>query len=258
MTTTFKLLYTLLITSLLLSCGNTKDGMSDNTDKTVSEETIIPKTLADFYAKAPDSSWILRIQFEDQVYFEDFNNGITFKGSIEELLVAQGADVLGIMANNNSHVLRISIDIVDCGTDGKRVDFMIRKKDDKNGINYSGCGYYRGSPKLHNVWAIQSVNNESINPEKFPKDLPHFEINLESKRFSGFAGCNQVSSQMKFDYNKITFSSIMSTKMYCAEISDLENEILDILRDNPVIYTVKDANLLLESRKGSLTLKKVD
>ena len=181
-----------------------------------------------------------------------------FKGSVDELHVAQGADVVGISAKNESHIVRLSIDIVDCGNGGRNVDLMLRKKDKKDGINYSGCGYYRGNPKLHNIWAVESINGEDLNPEKFPKDIPHFEINLETKHFGGFAGCNQVNGEMKFDYNKLTIAPLASTKMYCAEVSDIENEILGILRGGPVVYRIKGGKLILENTIGMLTLKNVD
>tara|TARA_B100000508_G_scaffold141026_1_gene145247 strand:- start:17995 stop:18768 length:774 start_codon:yes stop_codon:yes gene_type:complete len=257
MKTTYYSILLLLVAGLFFSCGNSKDGMSSN-DNTSEDAELISKKLSDFYAEAPDSSWILRVQFDSKVYFEDINKGLKFSGDVDELHVAQGADVVGISAKSNSHILRLSIDIVDCGNNGKNVDVMLRNKDKKDGTNYSSCGYYRGNPKLHGVWAVEAIDQKALNADKFPKDIPHFEINLETKHFGGFAGCNQVNGQMKFEYNKMNIAPLASTKMYCADVSDIENKILNILRSGPVVYTLKSGKLILENPKGSLTLKSVD
>lgn len=247
----------IFVISLLVSCGNSKDKMNNN-DQSSNEATLFSKNLSDFYAEAEDSSWILRVQFNGNLYFEDISKNTRFIGKVDELHVAQGADVVGISASNGSHIVRLSIDIVDCGGRGKNVDIMLRQKDKKEGDSYSGCGYYRGNPRLHDIWAVEAIDGNDLNAEKFPKDTPHFEINLETGKFSGFAGCNQVMGDIFFEYNKLSIQPLGSTKMYCADVSTIENRILNILRDAPVIYSLKDNRLILENQTGMLTLKKVD
>lgn len=246
-----------LTLAVLLSCGNSKDNMK-NEGSSSNNAQIISRKMSDFYAVAADSSWILRVQFDGKLYFEDINRNTKFIGDTEELHVAQGADVVGISAKNDNYIIRLSIDIVDCGDGGKSVDILKRRKDDKDGNNYSGCGYYRGNPRLHDIWAVESINGEDLNPEKFPKDIPHFEFNLTDQKMSGFAGCNQVFGELHFEYQKVSFQPLGSTKMYCAEVSDTENKILKIMRDAPVIYSLKGTKLILENRTGRLVLKKVD
>jgi heat shock protein HslJ len=241
---------------IFMSCGNSKDSMGENDTK--QSMTEIPESLSDFHAQADDSSWILRIQFENEIYFENRATNETFKAEVDEIHVAQGADIVGLSATSNDRVLRLNIDIVDCNENGKKVDLMLRNLEDKDGENYAGCGYYRGNPRLHNIWALQAINNKKINPETFPKEPPHFELNLETKQFGGFAGCNNVFGQINFEYNKMIVRNLGSTKMYCAEVSNIENDILEIMSAEPLLYTLKDGLLILENTKGSLTLKNVD
>ncbi len=257
MKTTYNFIAAFALFFTLVSCGNSDDLMTDK-ESDSNPEDIIPIKLADFHAEAIDSSWILRVQFDSDLYFEDLSKSMVFKGTVDELHVAQGADVVGIKAKNETHIMRLSIDIVECGNGGRNVDLMLRKSDKKDGINYSGCGHYRGNPNLHNIWAVSSINGQDLNPEKFPKDIPHFEMNLETKHFSGFAGCNDVHGELSFNYNKMNISTLISTKMYCAEVSTVENQILGILRSGPLIYSLKGRNLILENKKGTLTLKNVD
>lgn len=245
----------------LASCGNSKetnDEQNESSENSNNTEMIEhpSENLVDFYASSDD--WKLSVQFDGMLVFTSKSNNISYKGEIEKRSVAQGADVVSLYSSNGSEVVRISIDIVECEENGKRVDIMYRLEKDKNGTDFSGCGFYRGNPRLHDIWAVKQINDEELNPEKFPKDIPHFEMNLKSKQFSGFAGCNQVNGMLRFEYNKMYVDPLSSTKMYCAELSDIENKILNILRSGPVIYTLKGTTLILETKEGSITLKKVD
>ncbi|PHR46217.1 MAG: hypothetical protein COA32_11730 [Fluviicola sp.] len=245
----------------LISCGNskeTKEEQTETTDNPNNSEMIEhpSENLVDFYASADD--WKLSVQFDGDLFFTSKSNNISYVGKVEKKSVAQGADVVSLYSSNGTEVVRVSIDIVDCEENGKRVDIMYRLEKDKNGTDFSGCGFYRGNPKLHDIWAVKQINDEELNPAKFPKDIPHFEINLQNKQFSGFAGCNQVNGMMRFEYNKMYIEPLSSTKMYCAELSDIENKILNILRKGPIIYTLKGTTLILATKEGSITLRKVD
>lgn len=245
----------------LASCGNSKetnDEQNESSENSNNTEMIEhpSENLVDFHASSED--WKLSVQFDGMLVFTSKSNNISYKGEVENKTVAQGADVVSVFSSNGSEVLRVSIDIVDCKENGKRVDIMYRLEKDKDGKDFSGCGVYRGNPRLHDIWAVTQINDEKLNPDKFPKDIPHFEMNLQNKQFSGFAGCNEVNGMMKFEYNKMRIKPLSSTKMYCAELSDIENKILNILRSGPIVYKLKGTNLILDTPEGYITLKKVD
>jgi hypothetical protein len=232
----------------LVSCSNSKETKEDQVETTEnsnnsnnSEMIEHPsENLVDFHASSED--WKLSVQFDDMLFFTNKSKNISFKGKIEKTSVAQGADVVSIYSENDNEVVRISIDIVDCKENKKRIDIMYRLKSDKNGTDFSGCGMYRGNPRLHDIWAVTHINDEELNPAKFPKDIPHFEMNLQNKQFSGFAGCNDVNGMMRFEYNKMFIEPLASTKMYCAELSDIENK----LREN----ALKEYNLSDKIKKN--------
>jgi heat shock protein HslJ len=250
----------LLLSFTLLSlgsCGNSKERENKSNDKVTSEVSHQDISGVDFHAESKDDSWKLSITFDGKIVFTDTENDIQFMAEENELIVAQGADVVNVMAQNATHVIRVNIDIADCMRDGKQVNIMIRKIKVKDGLDYTGCGYYRGSPQLHDIWALHQINGKEISADQFPKELPHFEFNLVTKQMSGFAGCNQVNGALKFEYNKMIIEPLSSTKMYCGEASNHENEILNILKSRP-IYSLNKLHLTLESTVGSITLKKVD
>lgn len=259
-----KVITSIILTSVLflsVGCGNSKENNKKKEQVENQSEMGQVKhpspTAVDFYANAQDESWKLSVRFGGQIVFTDTKNNIYFTSDTNEKIVAQGADVVQLFSENKTHIIHVNIDIVDCMETGKSVNIMVRKTNEKKGIDYSGCGFYRGTPQIHDIWALEKLNGETLTPRQFPKERPHFEFNLNTKKMSGFAGCNQVNGNLRFEYNKMIVEQLASTRMYCGETSDLENEILTILRGQPV-YHLKGLNLILETPRGSLTLKKVD
>lgn len=260
-----KFITSIIITSslfLTIGCGNSKEVKTKTEDQVEHQAENLKDghpspTAVDFYASAEDGSWKLSIRFGEEIVFTDTKNNIIFSSNTNEKVVAQGADVLQITSENETHVIHVAIDIVDCLKNGKRIDIMVRKTNDKKGFDYSGCGYYRGTPQLHDIWALYMLNGKEITAKQFPRELPHFEFNLVTKHMNGFAGCNQVNGNLSFEYNKMIIDDLSSTRMYCGEASDIESEILKILSSKP-IYHLKDLHLILEIPGGSITLKKVD
>ncbi|WP_107037647.1 META domain-containing protein [Brumimicrobium mesophilum] len=250
----------ILMSSTLLilgSCGNSKEKMDDKVEQLTSEVMHQDMSNVDFYANAKDESWKLSVSYNGKIVFTDTKNNIAFISEDNEKQVAQGADVLNINAKNETHVIRVNVDIADCMATGKQVNIMVREISKKEGFDYSGCGFYRGKPQLHDIWALKELNGQPITADQFPREAPHFEFNLTTKRMSGFAGCNQVNGNISFGYNKMIIDKLSSTRMYCGETSKIEEEILTILESEPV-YDHHNLNLTIESKAGSLVLKKVD
>jgi heat shock protein HslJ len=77
----------------------------------------------------------------------------------------------------------------------------------------------------------------------------NFEIN--EKRFTGNAGCNQISGNYTLDKNDIHFNEVISTKMSCEDIA-FENTFLDLL--NRVDRFEQKGNDLLLKRKREVLL----
>ena len=246
---------TLLI--IMSSCGNSKEKIDNAVVKLATEEMHQDMSSVDFYANAKDESWKLSVTFDGKLVFTDTKNSIVFTSETNEKQLAQGADLLNIYAKNKTHVVRINIDIAECMNTGKQVNIMVREIGEKDGFDYSGCGFYRGKPQLHDIWALIEVNGRTVTADQFPNEKPHFEFNLETKRMSGFAGCNQVNGNISFGYNKMIIDELISTRMYCEETSTIEEEILKVLKSEPV-YDLQLLRLTIESEEGNIVLKKVD
>ncbi|PKR79989.1 hypothetical protein CW751_12245 [Brumimicrobium salinarum] len=169
-----------------ISCSNSQKVEAKASDATMNDSKkselhpIIESV--DFYAKNEEQGWKLSIIYDEQIVFTDTKNEISYVSKNLVKNVAQGANVIQISSQNETHLINVNIDIVDCMKSGKKINIMLRKIDAKKGNDYSGCGFYRGTPQLHDIWALHSINGKEIKAEQFPKELPHFEFNLTTKK----------------------------------------------------------------------------
>lgn len=245
-----------------LGCNNPKEISSKDEEKVNTNNenkiTTMPDlSTVDFYALADDSSWIFTVQYGKEITFTDKKNNIKYHSNSNEKHVAGGADIVTIYSKNDDFTISINISLSDCHENGKQTTIMVERMKDNRNFNYSGCGVYHGSPRLHDIWVLESINSDTLYADQFPKELPHFEFNLETQKMSGFAGCNQVNGNIRFEYNKMIIEPILSTRIYCKETSPIEQKILEILNGKPV-YGFNGLYLYIETTKGSLIFKKED
>lgn len=259
----FKSIPSMLLMGILLftiGCSNSKVVATEDEGMNNNENTIpnVPDlSTLDYYAFAADSSWLLTVQYGKEVTFVDKKNNIEYHSNTSEKQVAGGADIVLIFSKGDKFLIRANIGLEDCHKNGKHVNIMVKRLNDEKVFDYSSCGVYHGSPRLHDIWVLESLNGDTLTAEQFPRELPHFEFNLNTQKMSGFAGCNQVSGDLRFEYSRIIIEPIVSTRMYCKETSTIENKILEILRNKPV-YNFNKLHLYIETTEGSLIFKKVD
>jgi heat shock protein HslJ len=99
-------------------------------------------------------------------------------------------------------------------------------------------------------WTLVSYGDAS-NPTPA---LPDVETSIafnEDGTFGGSVGCNSFGSDYKVDGDQVTFGSIVSTMMFCNEISTQESAVLAILTDKTVSFTVNGDELTFTSADGA-------
>ncbi len=117
-------------------------------------------------------------------------------------------------------------------------------------IILSACSGGAASASPTGEWALVSYGDAS-NPTPA---LPDVETSInfnEDGTFGGNVGCNSFGADYKVDGDQITFGSIMSTMMFCNEISTQESAVLAILTDKTVSFTVNGDQLTLTSTDGA-------
>jgi heat shock protein HslJ len=253
--TTFVL--TGLVFTLISSSCNTSKKVSE-IDMSESFKLHPSVYQTDFTAYDTDSTWKLSIRFGEEVVFTSKTEQLIFRAALEPEIVAQGTNIVKLIANNEHIKLSITIDVAKCNNTSFVTELTLENSQTGIAKDFIGCGEYNGTPQLYDIWALTNINDASIQPEMFRKQTPYMEINLREKTIAGFGGCNDFSGEISFSYKKMIIGPIAATKMYCAEESKIEKEFFNILNAGPVIYIKKENILILENSTGSLIFKKVD
>jgi len=91
-----------------------------------------------------------------------------------------------------------------------------------------------GVPKersLENThWVLTELDGKSIATINEAKKL-HLLLDSESKRASGFAGCNQFTGGYTLEGKKLSLKNLAVTKMFCQETVDIETRYLQALTE---------------------------
>ncbi|HEY1024376.1 MAG TPA: META domain-containing protein [Sphingobacteriaceae bacterium] len=96
-------------------------------------------------------------------------------------------------------------------------------------------------------WVLTAIAEKPVSIEN-----AYLRFDTKEHRISGKAACNGFSAEYEiFTENRITFSEISSTKMYCEGLMDEESEILTNLR-SVKRYEIKADRLYFYSDGGLL------
>ncbi|WP_310393846.1 META domain-containing protein [Hymenobacter sp.] len=122
---------------------------------------------------------------------------------------------------------------------------------------FTGCGTYLGDYRLHDIWALESVDGQAVSSGQFAQDKPYLEINLSTQQVLGFAGCNRFSGPVAPESAGIGFGPLRSTRLSCPALP-FEQKFLEILSDHSFAHRIENRRLTLENRSHALVFKKVD
>ncbi|MBE0572920.1 MAG: META domain-containing protein [Ignavibacteriaceae bacterium] len=110
--------------------------------------------------------------------------------------------------------------------------------------------------RLHDIWAIESIESYAVLIDESIKNLPVLEIYVAEKRVHGNTGCNTINGEVNIDGNNITFQNIVTTEMACP--GNLEQRFLtNLIKVNR--YKIEKLRLhLFEDDKELMVFKKID
>ncbi|WP_052331335.1 META domain-containing protein [Lewinella cohaerens] len=109
--------------------------------------------------------------------------------------------------------------------------------------------------RLHDIWVLTTINGKELDRTK-PR--PRLELYPSEGRITGSGGCNELFGQMDGMGKEITFRNVGTTKMFCRDLMELENNFLTLLQQAQT-YRIKDLKLYLsEGKKEILIFQKVD
>jgi heat shock protein HslJ len=114
---------------------------------------------------------------------------------------------------------------------------------------YQGCGSFTADPRLHNIWALVSIEDRSVDAASYPHGVPTLELNLSTHRLYGFDGCNRFSGSMAIGPAGLRFSALLGTRMACPGEMGLY-QLSRLLSNSEVSYSWNVAGNLVISKEG--------
>ncbi len=119
----------------------------------------------------------------------------------------------------------------------------------------SGCGAYVMEYRLHDIWALESLNGDVITLAE-GLERPYFEIDSRKSAFMGSTSCNQMRGTLFFEPGLLRFNEVLTTRKMCP--GGLEAEFLKTLQST-IHYKLENGRLTLTNPSGAeLVFRKVD
>ena len=69
---------------------------------------------------------------------------------------------------------------------------------------------------------LESINGNAYARATGQELHPTIEIYLSEERFSGNTGCNNMNGKVKVEGSTILFSDIVTTKMFCPDVDEVD------------------------------------
>lgn len=217
----------------------------------------------DFMASGNEPFWSLQIDFEKAMHFKTVS-GFEIVTPAVEGVKAMDANVIRYHAKTEKGTLTVQIQKLECINEmsGEKLDYTVtvdtKNNTDKDYAIYKGCGRYLADYRLHDIWALDSINNQKMKTADFTKGLPLLEFNLTEKKVHGNTGCNNINGPMEVMGNKIQFGRLATTRMACKNMN-FESKYLQKLDNKTVPYQIKPGKLYLQVSPDSVFIyKKID
>jgi heat shock protein HslJ len=259
-----KTLQLLVIISVVLGCKSSVTTQKElvKTEPTPAYNQQMENVENGIYFRATgnEPEWNLKIS-ETAIEFRSLKPGFESFNSVHvEPILAMDANVKMYKVATELGKMTIQIMQRECVNtmSGKKENYSvsIAITINTNQTIFNGCGGYITDPRLHDIWVLEKLNNNSVSTTDFSNELPNFEINSYTNNFLGFAGCNRMNGTVFFERGLLRFTNIITTRMACSY--NKENEFLKALQST-TSYRVENMKLILTNPSGEkLIFKKVD
>ena len=87
----------------------------------------------------------------------------------------------------------------------------------------TGCSSKKETtnPLIHDIWMLESINGNAYSRATGQELHPTIEIYLSEERFGGNTGCNNMNGKLMVEGSTILFSDIVTTKMFCPDVDEV-------------------------------------
>ncbi|PNW27402.1 META domain-containing protein [Formosa algae] len=215
-----------------------------------------------FKASGLTNNWILELT-EDIITFsiktEDYKD---FTFPLSQPALAADANIKVYTSKTEMADINIKIAMEDCAdadakTNPYTVSIDFKETGDSKTIAYQGCGEYITDYRLHDIWVLETIANDTVKVDQFVKELPNLEINSSTNTFMGYAGCNTMNGTIFSEQSKIRFTKIVTTRKMCVQANN-EAQFIKALERSTQFKIENNRLYLSNPDDATLTFKKVD
>jgi heat shock protein HslJ len=108
--------------------------------------------------------------------------------------------------------------------------------------------------KLHGNYLLKELTLKDVSSEKIVLKFDSIQ-----KSVSGYAGCNSFGADFEHSVEKIKFTKPVTTKMYCEDKMEKEQEIMKVLPEISEVTEVKEQIVFYSgNNQRLLTIQKED
>ncbi|GAA3932678.1 hypothetical protein GCM10022406_16820 [Hymenobacter algoricola] len=217
-----------------------------------------------FVATGTEPFWTLEIGPERGMRFKSLGGVDSLNTPLPPPSQAQDAPVTRYRAVTEAGELVVTITQRACTNDmsGETVPYTVAVQAKTTLMpkprEFTGCGRYLGDYRLHDLWALESMDGQAVAAAQFAtKDKPYLELNLTSGQALGFSGCNGFGGSLTPERAGLRFGTLRGTMLACPALA-FEQGFRKALSGQSFAYQVENRRLTLKNRATTLVLRKFD
>ena len=217
----------------------------------------------DFAASGSEPFWSLELTSQGQMRFRTVAAGDSLLLPLPAPDQAQDAPVLRYRALAGAEELTVTIAQRACtnSMSGESLPYTVtvrvRTAAQPNNREFAGCGRYLGDSRLHDLWALESIDGQAVAAAQFGQKKPYLELNLTTGQVLGFSGCNGLGGSLTPERAGVRFGTLRGTMLACPALA-FEQKFRGALSGQSFSYQIENRRLTLKNRVNTLVFKKFD
>jgi heat shock protein HslJ/uncharacterized membrane protein len=217
----------------------------------------------EFIATGNEPFWSVEINFNGKINFSTLSENEIIEVPVPSPIYGKEGRIVRYRAFSDSAEVDLVIQKMPCTDNMSGVTFEnyvsveVKRKEEIDSKLFEGCGTYLGDSRLHDIWALISIDNKAYETAMKNPERPYIELNLSTKQVLGNGGCNQFQGGFTLGNQIINFDDIISTMKHC-DAMHVEQRLIQVISNQSLKYSIGSRELLLEGRNGNLKFKKVD
>ena len=217
----------------------------------------------DFLATGSEPFWSLELTSQGQMRFRTVAAGDSLLLPLPAPDQAQDAPVLRYRALAGAGELTVTIAQRACtnSMSGEvlpyTVTVRVRTAAQPDNREFAGCGRYLGDSRLHDLWALESIDGQAVAAAQFGQKKPYLELNLTTGEVLGFGGCNGLGGSLTPERAGVRFGTLRGTMLACPALP-FEQKFRGALSGQSFSYQIENLRLTLKNRVNTLVFRKFD